>query len=103
MTESGALAIRKLLSGRFPDCRFANVVLWNRFMQSYDYTRRQVSFNRNQLDYEDDGSFRVYIAHEDPGHANWLATEGRSSGLVYWRYLLPTEAPQAVSARVVSL
>ncbi|WP_116365098.1 DUF1214 domain-containing protein [Parahaliea mediterranea] len=94
-----ALEIR----GRFPDCRFANVVLWNRFMQTYDYTRRQVSFNRNQLVYEDDGSFRILLAHEDPGHPNWLHTEGRVSGLVYWRYLLPRGEPQAVQARVVSL
>lgn len=94
-----ALEIR----GRFPECRFANVVLWNRYMQTFDYTRRQVSFNRKQLRYEPDGSFRLFIAHEDPGHANWLATEGRVSGLVYWRYLLPVTAPQGVTARVVSL
>lgn len=94
-----ALEIR----GRFPDCRFANVVLWNRYMQSYDYTRHRVSFNRQQLHYEDDGSFRIVIAHRDPGAENWLCTEGRPSGLVYWRYLLPRETPEAVTARVIEL
>lgn len=91
------------IHGRFPDCRFANVVLWNRFMQSYDYTRRQVSFNRNQLVYEKDGSFRIVIAHRDPGVDNWLDTEGRPTGLVYWRYLLPRETPEAVTAKVIEL
>lgn len=91
------------ISGRFPPCRFANVVLWNRFMQSYDYRQRRVSFNRNQLAYEDDGSFRIVLAHEDPGQGNWLDTEGRVSGLIYWRYLLPREAPQAITTRLLSL
>ncbi|TXS95567.1 DUF1214 domain-containing protein [Parahaliea maris] len=90
------------ISGRFPPCRFANVVLWNRFMQSYDYRQRTVSFNRNQLAYEDDGSFRLLLAHEDPGHPNWLDTEGRVSGLVYWRYLLPRETPEGVTTRLLS-
>ncbi|MCB1028857.1 MAG: hypothetical protein KDB24_13975, partial [Microthrixaceae bacterium] len=38
--------------------------------------------------------FTVVIAHEDPGVANWLDTEGRPFGLVFWRYLLP-EGPIA--------
>jgi hypothetical protein len=90
-----------VITGRFPDCRFANVVLWNSFMQSYDYVNRQVSLNRNQVTYEDDGSFTIVIAHEDPGVPNWLDTEGRSEGTVYWRYVLPTEKPRRVKAKVV--
>jgi hypothetical protein len=89
--------------GRFPTCRFANLVLWNRFMQTFDYTRRRISCNRNQLHYEDDGSFRILVAHRDPGHPNWLATEGRASGLMYWRYLYPSEAPATPRTRVITL
>ena len=92
-----------VITGRFPACRFANVVLWNSFMQSYDFANRQISLNRNQVSYEDDGSFRMVIAHEDPGVPNWLDTEGRREGTVYWRYIFPTETPQRVKARVVKL
>ncbi len=92
-----------LIKGRFPDCRFANVVLWNSFMQSYDYANRQISLNRNQISYEDDGSFRIVIAHRDPGVPNWLDTEGRRRGTVYWRYVFPTETPRAVKTKVVKV
>ena len=90
-----------VITGRFPACRFANVVLWNSFMQSYDFANRQISLNRNQVSYEDDGSFRIVVAHEDPGVPNWLDTEGRKQGTMYWRYVFPTETPRRVKAKVV--
>jgi hypothetical protein len=34
---------------------------------------------------------------------NWLDTEGRREGTVYWRYIFPTEKPQRVKARVVKV
>ena len=92
-----------VIKGRFPGCRFANVVLWNAFMQSYDFANRQVSLNRNQVEYEKDGSFRMVIAHEDPGVPNWLDTEGRSTGQVYWRYIFPSDKPRRVKTKVVKL
>ena len=41
------------------------------------------------------------IAHEDPGVPNWLDTEGRGAGTIYWRYIFPTERPGRVKTRVV--
>ena len=70
-----------LIEGELPPCRFANVVLWNRYMQSFDYTRRRVSLNRAQMTLGDGGSYRIVVAHRDPGLPNWLDTEGRASGL----------------------
>ena len=75
--------------GRWPRCRCANVSLWNRHLQTYDYAHRQVSLNRAQTRLEADGSFRIVIAHRDPGVPNWLDTEGRAFGLVFWRFMLP--------------
>ena len=92
-----------VMTGRFPDCRFANVVLWNRFMQSYDFTRRQISLNRKQIEYEKDGSFRIVVAGPDPGVPNWLATEGRPVGQIYWRYVYPVERPDRVETKVVKI
>jgi hypothetical protein len=37
-----------VITGRWPECRFGNVCLWNRFQQTLDYTTRTVSLNREQ-------------------------------------------------------
>lgn len=95
-----------VVTGRWPECRFANVCLWNRYQQTYDYANRQVSLNRCQAQLEADGSFRMVIAHSDPGLPNWLDTEGRSLGLVFWRFMLPEgeiETPQAEVVPLASL
>jgi len=78
-----------VMTGRFPECRFANVSLWNRYIQTYDYNNRRVGLNRKQTTLEPDGSYRMVIAHQDPGHPNWIDTEGRPFGMVYWRFVLP--------------
>ncbi|MBK6738433.1 MAG: hypothetical protein IPG64_11165 [Haliea sp.] len=72
--------------GRWPECRFGNVCLWNRFQQTLDYRSRSVCrWTRAQTLLEADGSFRMIVAHTDPGHPNWLDTEGTiCSGLVFW-------------------
>jgi hypothetical protein len=92
-----------LVTGRFPSCRFANVVLWNRFLQTYDYLHRRISLNREQTRLEADGTFRIVLAHRDPGVPNWLDTEGRPSGMLYWRFLLPEGEVPTPQARVVPL
>jgi hypothetical protein len=92
-----------VIEGMLPQCRFANVVLWNRYMQSFDYTRRQVSLNRSQMHFEPDGRYRVVIAPRDPGVPGWMDSEGRASGLVYWRFLLARGDVPAPRARVVEL
>jgi hypothetical protein len=92
-----------IMKGRFPDCRFANVVLWNKFMQSFDFANRQISLNRKQIEYRDDGSFEIVLAASDPGVPNWLDTEGRSNGQVYWRYVYPIEKPSRIKTKLVKL
>lgn len=90
-----------VITGRFPKCRFAHVVLWNRFLQSYDYAHRQISLNRVQTTLEPDGSFRIIVAHKNPGVPNWIDTEGRVSGIIYWRFLLPEEEVETPQAKLV--
>ena len=90
------------ISARWPTCRCANVCLWNRHMQTYDYANRSVSLNRAQTRSEADGRFTLYIAHQDPGHPNWLDTEGRPFGMVFWRYMLPEGSIERPEARVVA-
>jgi len=90
-----------VMTGRWPTCRCANVSLWNRHMQTYDYANRQASLNRKQTKLEKDGGFRMVIAHRDPGVPNWIDTEGRPFGLVFWRFMLPEGPIEKPEAQVV--
>jgi hypothetical protein len=90
-----------VISGRWPDCRCANVSLWNRHMQTFDYANRRVSLNRAQTELEPDGSFRMILAHQDPGHPNWIDTEGHPFGLVFWRFMLPEGPIQTPQTEVL--
>lgn len=92
-----ALVIR----GRWPDCLFANVCLWNRFQQTYDYSNRNISLNRAQTKLEADGSFVIVLAHRDPKVPNWIDTEGNPFGMVFWRYFLTQVQPETPQAEVV--
>ena len=92
-----ALVVR----GRWPKCRFANLSLWNRHMQTFDYSTRRVSLNRKQTVLETDGSFRMVIAHRDPGVPNWLDTEGRGFCMAFWRFMLPEGDIVTPAAEVV--
>lgn len=92
-----------VMRGRWPECRCANVSLWNRHMQTFDYVSRQVSLNRKQTELEPDGSFRMVIAHEDPGVPNWIDTEGRAFSMVFWRFMLPEGEIETPQAEVVKL
>jgi hypothetical protein len=92
-----------IMRGRFPRCRFANVVLWNHRLQTPPYRHRRVSLNRNQIQYEADGSFQVVVAHRDPGVPNWIDTAGLRTGMIFWRFLLPDEQVLPVVAELVPI
>ncbi len=92
-----------VMTMRWPECRCANVSLWNRQLQTFDYLRGPVSINRAQAIPDADGTVRIVIAHRDPGVPNWLTTEGRPFGLVFWRFMLPAGPIETPRAEVVSL
>jgi hypothetical protein len=94
-----ALVIR----GVMPGCVFSNVLLWNKYLQSFDFRYRQVSLNKAQMELGEDGSFTIVVAHRDPGVANWLDTEGRESGIVYWRFMLPEGEIAPIETEVVAV
>jgi hypothetical protein len=92
-----------VITGRWPACAFANVSLWNRYLQTFDYEFRSAGRNRANTVLEPDGSFRMVIAHADPGVPNWLDTEGRPFGMVFWRFFLPEGDIEQPKATVVKL
>jgi len=92
-----------VMEGKFPECAFANVVLWNQHMQTFEYRDRRVSLNRRQTVLEPDGSYRIVIAHSNPGVPNWLDTEGHTEGIIFWRFLLPAKTPSSAKCTLVPL
>jgi hypothetical protein len=94
------------ITGRWPECRFASVALWTRYLQTYDYAHRSASLNRASTTLEPDGSFRMVLAHADPGVPNWIDTEGKGFGMVFWRFFLPVgevETPQATVMKLADV
>ncbi len=91
------------MTGRLPEGVFANVMLWNRQMQTLEYRHRTTSLNQAQIKLESDGSFRIVIAGRDPGASNWLDTEGHPTGTIFWRFLLPDDDPGAIACTVIRL
>ena len=92
-----------LIRGRFPQCRFSNVVLFNRFLQTLDYEERSVSLNREQTVLDEDGNFEMILAHRDPGRPNWLDTEGRPYGIMFWRFQLTEGDIAPLETEVITL
>ncbi|MEZ5502031.1 MAG: DUF1214 domain-containing protein [Halioglobus sp.] len=92
-----------LIRGRFPKCRFTNVVLFNRMLQTFNYEERSISLNRAQTVLAEDGSFEMIVAHRDPGRPNWLDTEGRPYGIMFWRFQLPEGDIPPLETEVITL
>jgi hypothetical protein len=92
-----------VMRGRFPRCRFGNVVIWNHRLQTPPYRYRRVSLNRNQVRYEPDGSFEIVVAHRDSGVASWIDAAGLRTGMIFWRFLLPEENPPPIEAELVDV
>jgi hypothetical protein len=86
---------------RWPRCRYGGVALWNRHLQTFDYLRGNVGLNRAQAVTDRDGVATIVLAHRDPGVPNWLTTEGRPFGLVFWRFLLAEGEIDPIKAEVV--
>jgi hypothetical protein len=92
-----------VLRGRSPDCAFWNVCLWNPLLHIYNAAYDRVTINGEQVTYEADGSWVVVIADRDPGHPNWVATQGHAHGRIWFRWFMPTETPAPITAEVLTV
>lgn len=90
-----------VMTGTLPAGVFANVMLWNRHMQTLEYRNRISSVNGAQLALEEGGAYRIVISERDPGVANWLDTCGHPQGTIFWRFLLPEIDPPKPTCLVV--
>jgi hypothetical protein len=104
---SGAFSLEDdqalVIEGRSPECVFWNMCLWTPYLHTYDYAYERVTVNGAQLNYEDDGSWRIVVSARDPGHPNWVSTQGHRRGRIWFRWFLPESTPDRPSARVVAV
>ena len=73
-----------------PPCRYWNILLYSRFLNSLDYRHRVVARSAATSTVTD-GQYRFVLAGRDPGLPgyDWLDTEGRPFGLFVMRFLQP--------------
>jgi hypothetical protein len=90
-----------VIEGRSPQCAYWGMMLWNPFMQTFDYRYERVGINGKQVQYESDGSWRILIAARDPGCPNWVSTAGHRRGRIWFRWFLAEETPPQPVARVI--
>jgi len=45
----------------------------------------------------------MIVAHEDPGLPNWMDTQGRPRGTIFWRFQLAPGRIEPITTRVVKL
>ena len=69
-------------------------------MGSMDFLHRPVSYTPARTVVDDDGVVRLVIAHDDPGVANWLDTQGFGQGNLTYRNLL-SQNPATFRSRLV--
>ena len=62
-----------------------------------------MTINGGQVAYNADGSWTVVVAHDDPGHPNFVSTAGHDRGRIWLRWFYPSATPDLLSTRVVPL
>ncbi|HEV8298435.1 MAG TPA: DUF1214 domain-containing protein [Acidimicrobiales bacterium] len=92
-----------VMEGTLPSCVFANVMIWNVHMQTLEYRYRRSSLNAAQMELGADDTYRIVIAAQDPGVANWLDTGGHRRGTIFWRFLLPDQDPATPRCTVLPI
>ena len=88
-----------VIEGRSPECAYWGCMLWNPFMQTFDYRYQRIGINGEQATYEADGSWRLVVAARVSGRPNWLSTAGHRTGVVFFRWFLAEKIPPTPAAR----
>lgn len=93
-----------VIEGEAPDCRYWNILLYSRYLNSLDDRHRTISLTGATARVVD-GRYRFVLAARDPGPSSgdWLDTEGRPVGIAVMRFLQPTEEPALPTTTVVAL
>ena len=77
-----------LVEGSDVPCRYWNLQILTRYLESGDFRHYKVGIQGSDVVLDDDGTFRIYAAPEDPGTINWITTQGNTNGQILIRTLL---------------
>jgi hypothetical protein len=91
-----------VIEGVPPQCQYWNFQLNNVWMESLDYRYRPVTTNKHTTHYRADGSFRIVVAAENRGFANWIDTAGHRRGTMGLRWVKAAHHPEP-ACRVLRL
>jgi len=91
-----------VVSATPPKCHYWNFQLGNVWAESLDHRFQRVHINCSQAVCGTDGSFELVVAHDDPGHPNWISTAGHEHGTMGLRWVLADSHPEP-RARVVKV
>ena len=87
-----------------PRCRYWSVHLNNWWLESPEYRDGQsVCINDSQAHRQPDGSVKILVGPDDPGHGNWLDTKGRTETILLARYLLPEKELPPIVTTVITI
>jgi hypothetical protein len=88
-----------VLDGEAVACRYWNVLLYSRFLNSLDYRHRTVSLTGSRIPLRD-GRYRLVLRRTQPRCARVARHEGRPFGLFALRWLHAEKAPVLPEVRV---
>jgi hypothetical protein len=91
-----------VIEAKPPKCDYWNFQLGNIWAESLDFVNRNVHTNNHTATYNDDGSWTIVVAHEDPGKPNWMDTAGHDHGIMGVRWVRADSLPEP-KCRVVKL
>ena len=84
-------------------CKYWNILLYSRFLNSLDYRTRTVSRTSANASLVE-GRYRLILAGRDPeSSGDWLDTEGRRFGIFVFRFLQPQNEPDLPSVKICKL
>ncbi len=77
-----------VVAGTDVPCRYWNLQILTRYLESGDYRHHKVGISNRQVVKDADGGFRIYAANGDPGTKNWISTQRYAHGQILVRTLL---------------
>jgi hypothetical protein len=83
-----------------PAARHWSFTAMNRWLESLDRRQGRNCLNGRNAVREDDGTVQIVVSARDPGHPNWLPTQGHPRGMLAYRALLPEGTPPPPQLRV---
>ncbi|MGO8863436.1 MAG: DUF1214 domain-containing protein [Acidimicrobiales bacterium] len=88
-----------------PQATYWGLQVASSLVHTLDYSKALTSFNNAQAHRDPDGTYRLVLAHEDPGVYNWLDTGGLHYGTLFLRFYeaMSPSAPRTTLTKFADL